>query len=515
MSMGRNPYGARSARRGIRNQLAARIIQAGASFAVMLITIRQLTVGEYAFYVTAVAAGTVLGSVSLFGMDRVAFRYIPEGRLSAHPGDLARLLDRLRQLRLALVVGVSLVVAAAWKWIGPLFELHDFRALWPVLCYSIVHAMSQYSAVVMQSLMLQRDLRNATTITWSARFMTLLIVVAVVDMFTALWALWITIASEALGLFWMATKTHGHVVELRTQPSDVPSGVWPRTWSEIYRFGGQNLAMGQLSLAIKPKIQLLVAAALLPKEAVAAFGFFRSLSDQFARLLPFHMFRTIIEPIMMGRFRSTGDFSQQNTIASAILKTGLLLSLPVSVWAFLAGKPVVSMITSGKFVGETWMFGLLVLSLVPTIQRTLHGIIANAADLSAALIPAAVIGSLATVLLAWSWAPLVGAVAIVVSDIVFAAVFGFVVVRALRGNGLSYSVDWGAVVRMYALAILAAGVAGALHVVVGDGEPLLWSIGAALVIGLIVLGGNLVWRPFTAAERELLSRVVPRRLMIF
>ena len=227
------------------------------------------------------------------------------------------------------------------------------------------------------------------------------------------------------------------------------------------------------------------------------------------------MFRTIIEPIMMGRFRSTGDFSQQNTIASAILKTGLLLSLPVSVWAFLAGKPVVSMITSGKFVGETWMFGLLVLSLVPTIQRTLHGIIANAADLSASLIPAAVISSLATVLLAWSWAPVVGAVAIVVSDIVFAAVFGFVVVRALRRNGLSYSVDWRSVARMYALAILAAGVTGVLHMVVGERMPLLWSIGAALVIGVIVLGGNLVWRPFTPAERDLLSRVVPRRLMIF
>lgn len=80
---------------------------------------------------------------------------------------------------------------------------------------------------------------------------------------------------------------------------------------------------------------------------------------------------------------------------------------------------------------------------------------------------------------------------------------------------MSYSVDWLSVARMYALAILAAGVTGVLHMVVGERMPLLWSIGAALVIGVIVLGGNLVWRPFTPAERDLLSRVVPRRLMIF
>jgi O-antigen/teichoic acid export membrane protein len=510
-----NPYGAKSARKGIKNQLLARIVQAGAGFLIALITVRVMSIPDYASYVTVIAAGTVLGSLSMFGLDRAAFRYVPEARLAANPLNLKRMVDRLRQARLGLMILFGIGIAATWRWIGPMFELDSVSMLVPVLAFGVVHAMGQFSGIILQSLMLQRAIRDATSITWITRLAVLVIVVLFLKPLTALVAIWITIGSEALGLAWMAAKTRRHLQELVAADNVLAQGSWLPDWKRIRTFAVQNYLMGQSAMAAQPKLQTLVAAALLPQEAVAAFGFFRHLSDQFARVLPFHMFRTVIEPVLIGRYQATKDFGQLNTVVSAILKINLLVSLPVAVWLWLAGAPLVSLLTGGKFTDYVWILALLVLSLVPTTQRTLQVIAVNAVDRSASLIPATIVASVVTLVAVWSQIPRVGLLALALSDIVFAAFFGVVVVRLMRRAGYMYRPDWRSLIKMY---VLATGVALAVGMLLQLPGPLpgIWkSIGLGLTTGLLFLVGNYVWKPFTDPERDVLRRILPVRWFPF
>lgn len=502
-------YGAKSARRGIKNQLLARVIQAGAGFLIALITVRVMSVADYATYVTVIAAGTVLGSLSMFGLDRAAFRFVPEGRLAAHPLDLARMIDRLRQARLGLMILFGIVVAAGWRWIGPLLQLHSSALLAPVLAFGVVHAMGQFSSIILQSLMRQRVIRDATTITWMTRLAVLASVALIFKSLTAATAIWITVGSEALGLAWMALQTYRHLRALKSTDAGRALGAWVPDWKRIRKFAVQNYLMGQSAMTAQPKVQMLVAAALLPHEAVAAFGFFRQLSDQFARLLPFHMFRTVIEPVLIGRYQATKDFEQLNAVASAILKVNLLVSIPIAVWLWLAGAPVVSLLTGGKFIEYAWILALLVLSLVPTTQRTLQVIAVNAVDRSAALIPATIVASLVTLAAVWSQIPRFGLVALALSDMVFAAVFGFVLVRLMRRDGYMYRADWVSLAKMYILAVVVASVMAQSIKTLGA-VPALWrSIGVGLATGALFVLGNALWKPFSGSERDILKRILP------
>jgi len=510
-----NPYGAKSARKGIKNQLLARVIQAGAGFLIALITVRVMSIPDYAIYVTVIAAGTVLGSLSMFGLDRAAFRYVPEGRLNAHPHDLTRMVDRLRQARLGLMILFGICIAAGWRWIGPMFQLNSASLLMPVLAFGVVHAMGQFSGIILQSLMLQRAIRDATSITWMTRLAILVGVVIVLKSLTATMAIWITVGSEALGLSWMAVMTRRHLKALAGQESERVRGAWPENWSRIRVFALQNYAMGQSSSAAKPKVQTLIAAALLPQEAVAAFGFFRQLSDQFARLLPFHMLRTVIEPLLIGRYQATKDFGQMNAVVSAILKTNLLVSLPVAVWLWLAGAPAVSLLTGGKFMDSAWVLALLLLSLVPTTQRTLQVICVNAIDRSAALIPATVVASLTTIGLAWSQIPKFGLIALVLSDFVYALFFSIFIVRAMRSRGYPYRTDWAGLSRIYAIAAALAGIVILINVMFGHVSSPWPSIAAGLAMAGVFFGICAIWKPFTAEERDILRRVLPVRWFPF
>jgi O-antigen/teichoic acid export membrane protein len=80
----RDPYQGRHVRRGIRQFLSGKLIQAVASVMVMLITVRVMEVAQYALYITALSLAIFLGTVSILGLDRVLTRYVPEGR---HQGD--------------------------------------------------------------------------------------------------------------------------------------------------------------------------------------------------------------------------------------------------------------------------------------------------------------------------------------------------------------------------------------------------------------------------------------------
>jgi O-antigen/teichoic acid export membrane protein len=508
----RDPYQSKHVRRGMRQFISGRLIQAVASVAVMLIMVRTMTVGEYALYITATALATFLGGVSIMGLDRVMTRYVPEGRIQATPEQLIHFIKKMNGLRLIAVGGLALVVALVWPYLAPWVHLPAQGLTLPVLLFAVVHAFVQFQSIVMQSLMLQEGLRNATTTTWLFRIGLLLGAVFAMPPLDAELAVWIILVSEMVGWLWMVYATANNYRELRRghQNKELRNKSWPGDAREILKFGWHNYIMGQAAFPAQARVQQLVVAAFFPPPVVAGFGFFRNLSEQVRNYLPFQLMKNLAEPVIIGRYVQTKDFSQLNAMTSAMLKLNILLIAPLAAWLVVAGEPAIAFLTGGKFENLTWLLGVLVVSQIFSSQVTLLVIVSNAIGLSYRLPVATITASICTVLLLWTQIPILGIGAIALTDLLFSLVTVFMVVRSMRREGYRYTFGIIKLARMVGLAILVAIIIELAQVLLLDQRNALTAVISGFVMTALYWWFNIIWKPLDVQEQALLQRISGR-----
>jgi O-antigen/teichoic acid export membrane protein len=253
----------------------------------------------------------------------------------------------------------------------------------------------------------------------------------------------------------------------------------------------------------------LAAAAVLPTEMVAAFGFYRNLADQLGRLLPFNMFRSLLEPVLIGRYLASNDLSALAQSRRLLLKLNLMAGLPLVAIVFTVADPLMAVVTDGRYVAELWMLPLLLLGAVANAQKTLSVVSANATDLSAWLTPAALAGS-ASVLALWLAHGVLGPVVLCVSDLVFCAVFSATVAWVLaRYRGSVSGWHLGGLAKM-SLALLLALVMGWMLNRSVELERSWASAAASLFVGLGFFTAAFILKPFSDRERASLNSIYPR-----
>lgn len=507
-----DPYQSAHVRRGLRQFLSGRIIQAIASVAVMLIMVRSMTIIDYAHYITATALATFLGTLSIMGLDRVLTRYVPEARLKATP---ARLIAFIRKMNLLRLVAIGTLIVSAligWPYLSPLLQLPAEGLILPVLLFAVAHAFLQFQTIVMQSLMLQDGLRNATTATWLVRIAMLLIAITSSASLPVDLALWITISSEAIGWIWMVICTTAHCNSYRASfdHSNIRSDSWPPSFREMLLFGWHNYLMGQASFPAQARVQQLIASMLLPVSVVAAFGFFRTLSEQIRNYLPLQMMKNLAEPVMFGRYIQTKDFELLNSMASALLKINLLVIVPMSAWLIIASDPIVGFFTNGKFKELTWALGILVFSQAISSQVTILNIVSNACGTSHRLPVATITASICTVFLLWTQISSIGVLALVLSDAFFCSLVIFMIIRGLKAAQFFYKFD----VRSLSVMMMLCVPPSLIGLTVMTYSPTQFQLFASAASGILITGCywllNVIWKPLNQTERDLLNKIAGR-----
>lgn len=503
-----HPYGAAAVRAGIAQFLTGKAVQLAAGFAAMILLVRALEVAEYATYVTAMAAASVLGTVSLLGLDRVATRYLPEARLKAPARVLRGLLSRLAWTRLGAVSLAAVVVLLAWSWLAPTFGLPLAADIeYPTLAYAVLHAMLLYQTAVMQSLMLQRDLRNGTALVALLRLAMLAAWIMLDARLTVMEALWITLVSEAAGWAWMGWTARRHVAGLALESR--PQG-WAVAGRELRQFAWHNYWAGQVAFPTQTKVLQLVAAATLPPGAVAAFGFISALIDQVRGMLPLYLLRTVIEPVMIGKYAERRDTAQLGVMASAVLKLNVLMVVPLAIWFAFAGSDLVRLLAAGKFGSEAWIMGPMVLGLVLAVQRTLLVIVANATDRSALFLRSSLIASVLVVTIVWTQLSSLGLLGIAVSEAVFSLFFVLAFFVFTLNDRTRYTARWMFWLQIAAFGTLSVASVLALKVVPLGLSALTGVMLTGLLAGGVFVASNMLRKPLDADERQMIQRIAGR-----
>lgn len=492
--------------------LTGRVIQGTLSFAVMILLARTMPVVEYAYYVAATAAATLLGSLSKFGLDRVITRYLPEGRTQAAVADLRAFLRRMRGLRLLAVGILALVLGGLWPWLAPWMKLApDTGMLAAVAGFALSHAFTAFQRINLQSLMLQRGLRQATTVLWSLRLAGVVVLAVAVGRIDVKQALWIATVSECVGLLWMARVERELMAQLARQQAGGPVAVaWPANWPAIRRFALQNYASQLAGLPSQGPMLRVIGAVFLPPHVLAAYGFFQALAENLRAYLPVQLMRTLFEPVALGRYAQDRDFGKLNAMVSTILKLNLMILLPFGAWFMVGGEGVVRLLTGGKYIEYSWILAASVLPIAVTSHWALLVIVANAVGASGRLVWGSLAGSIMVVLVLMASLPMWGVASLIVAAVVAGALANLIVIRGIRRLGFAYGVDWGSLVRMAALAGLAGAVSWGAVNGIGQAQTLVGTLISALLTFGVFFLAHLKWKAFSDMEREFLEKLTGR-----
>lgn len=505
MSLGRQRevYGAHHVRQGLMHFLLGRGMAAVFGFAAALLLVRFMPIKDYAVFATLTGLQIVAVALAGLGLDQVITRYVPEARVQATPLVLGRLVWLLLALRAGGLALVIVALAMLAPWVVDLFNIGGFEtAYWLTLAYTALFGLSQHVMRSLQALMAQRaakwaqfwefGLRLVLIAAWSAAHA---YVVSVVE------ASLIFLVCALVGLVVLLTALTRHLLVLTHQ-----GGEWAVAREDIYRMGWHNYLQNLLLLPTEMPSMRLVAAYFLAPPAMAAYGFFLTLTGTVRRYLPIQLLLDLAEPVMLAKYAQSGDFRRLVAMTNTMFKVTAYLLVPLIAWMALLGGPVVGLLTGGKYEEYAWMLAVLLAALLLSSHWIMLRTVCNAVGMSGALAKGALasLAGLVPLLMLLSMWPLPGV--FVIGSLVFLVLQTLLIVKLLRGAGHPYAVDWGGLGRI--------GVAAAL--VAGAGWGLLRWCNCHSIWGVVASGGVMApiylvlvrWlRAFGGEEREMLGRI--------
>ena len=504
--MSAHPYSAAALRRSAWHFLSGKAVSGLLTFVILLWLVRLLPVAQYGAYVSLIAAAELTFALGFLGLPWAAARFVPEARLHASPAITRALVWQLAGWQATVMgalavlagltfdvllprLGLTVPAGAALAWAGLIFAEGTGRflrdgLLGPLLCQDTVRL----------SLIVRQVLFILGIACLAASHRVGLPAVLAVELLASLVALLVTIS--------------GLVRHLRQLSAPAQGTGWlapdaRALWRVALPMYGGHL----LTLAYGPQVFLLLLQRFAGAEAAALFGFLRILYEQAARHLPATLLFSLVRPKLVASYVGGGGMAELSRNANLAGKLSLFVLMPVVAFAFEGGKPLVALLSGGKFPQTGLLFFGFMLALIPFSQRQLLETVAVTAGRAGLCTLGAAMGLLTLPLMLWLLStgagPWAGVAALGIGHLLFA----LTAVLGLKPAG--YEADLANLARL-ALAALAGAIASTLvpHVP----NPLVEIVALGLAACLSVFGVAWLLPPLASTEREKLNQLVGRPL---
>lgn len=508
--MSKSPYSGAALKRAGWQFLSGKALSAALTFVLLLAIVRLLPVQEYGAYVTFAAALELAYALAGFGLPWLAARYLPEFRLHADGALLARLAAVVLVLQFALLGLTALALFAALDAYLGFAGLGTYRSA--AALFLLVFVVEYGARFVRESLLgplMQQGLVRASLVSRQLVFLLLLVVLALNHRVGLAQVVLVELLASMLGLAWAAIGLYRHLKTVGSQPRN-PQWSPPNAWQMWGTAKNMYLAR-LLTLAASPQAMVLMVQKVLSAEAVALFGFLRSLYQQASNNLPATMLFSLLQPKLVASRVSGGveDLSRNANLAG---KLSLFVLMPAVALTALLGSPLVALTSSGKFDQSGYLLFGFMLALIPFSQRLLLETVAVAAGQSALCTVAALSGLLVLPLLWWLvalgwglWAPVA---ALAVGYWLFNAIVQFALMRRT-----AYRPDRLGAVKLFGAAAIAYALAWPLGHIGLPSSVAVWLAACVLVAGY--LGVAWLLKPFTVDERARLNTLFRRPVFIW
>lgn len=492
-----SPYSAANLKAGALHYLGGRIASAAATFAAVLLLARFTSVQTYAAFTALTGMASLAVVLAELGLERALGRFIPDGMLHAGRRAVLRLVLVATLVRLAMALALAGLIALGWDVLRRVLGGAGLGAFPVELVFFIGAAcLFQHFSVVLQSMMMQKQLTRVMMIQWTGRMLLIGAALAggtAISLSTALWIMTLPELACALAFVLVLRRRLGGA----PAPDEVAfDPAWP-DWRALLRVARDNYGYAVLAAPPQGFSMRLFAAALMPTEFVAAFGFFLTLVERARQFVPVYFLYNLMEPMVVATYLRERDFGALNRKVQTLYKLNSLVLLPAVAVLAVAGDAVVAVLAGGRYTAQAWVLVVVVAQVLLGAQALLLQLVLNAAGQSRLLVRGAAfaLGVLLALLLgAWAVQPAL----LVFADIVFTGANCAFIVLALARAGLAYSLPWRHLGRgvMAAAAAVAAGWAARLLLFpAAAAQPLPLAGGAGLATLVCYLAALWIARP--------------------
>ena len=503
-------YSAGRVRRSFVHFLVGKSASAVVGIILLLALVRVLDREEYGLYIVLLAALEIIPLASSLGVFPTLNRYVPELRATGRGWALARLIAATsvwRLVTLSIACGVYAMLAAQ---LAPALGFSAASTIFALYAWVILYeGLARFFDVVFESLLMQGAtqvsilLRNGfrlaglAFLVWSGPF-------ALRDW---IWVEIIGSSSACIFAMWVVCR---HVSSMaRDQPGEKLALSLARV-----RVYSTPAYFAQLVGVIQgPDVVKLLVAKLAGAVQTGAFGFAAAIGGMLQRYLPVFLLIGMVRPLFVSQHARDANAERLVHLANLVFKLNVFVLAPATMLFAAAGEQVASLLSGGKFPeAGPYLVAFAVLLVIQTLHTVL-GLIALAVEEGRASLHGTLFGlaGLAVGLVSYpKYGPLALCGGLIVSELIWCGVMR----SALRRHGIRFVLDWTGMVKIW-------GVAGVVSLPVWmqhtgtDGASLITLIAATGLMALLYLGFARALRPFSAAERSLINRVLPRPVFIW
>ncbi|MEG1323336.1 MAG: hypothetical protein RSD99_00490 [Janthinobacterium sp.] len=328
------------------------------------VLVRNLSVADYVSFTIFTAANGLLVFATMFGMDRVVYRFMPPLREDMRWREMLVLMTGLIAVRQLAILLLLLLFWLAGHLILPAAILREVRLLSvQYALFAVAMAFTDTFAVFCNSLgqqgrqaILQTSmtfLRIAVIIGWLAwsgaldAFMVADVMIVTESLFAA--AMLVVLAREFLAL-------------RRKAPVAGPL-VFAFTWKTLVADSLGTQMTYMLSLPFRGGLMKVIVGAFATPMATASFGFFQTIADRAYQFMPIFMMKGMIEPALASDFAARGDFGRIRLMISLLIRLNFVI-LGLGMGVLLGcGVPLIDWLTHNRYGSETWVAILLLFQL--------------------------------------------------------------------------------------------------------------------------------------------------------
>lgn len=436
-----NPYQQETLRNGAFHYLLGRGAAGAAGFLTVLLLVRFMDLHNYATYVALSGLAALCGVLAGLGMERVVARYVPEARLYRSVEELSHFIWLTSAFRLLAAMLIMALLYVLWSSGDTFIAITKFEFFPVGLAFFIVaETMFQHFSSVLQSLIMQKALTRLLFIQWAGRLALILVVVFVNGRIDWQDSLWIFAIPELIGVIGFVVVILLQLKRLATEQHEVTNGTWPQ-WGKVAEISLHNFGFTLLAAPPQGYFMKVIAAAYLPEEIVAAYGFFLNIAEKARQYIPLHFFYGMLEPIIVASYLKDRDFSALSYRCQLLYKSNLLVMIPAIAWVAAAGEPIIEVITGSKFQGLSWILVLVMVQLTVGSHVVVLQLLLNSLEKSKVLVTASVV-ALLTMLVAFATFLITNPLLLLLTPILFSLTMNFYVVYQLACSSHSYKLSW-------------------------------------------------------------------------
>lgn len=501
-------YGISRIRRSLVHFAFGKSASAIASLSVVIISIRELEVSEYAVFVTLQALVIMARTLTSFGVNSVILRYLPDLRVVGNNrAAYAMMFGGIAARAAMYVVPVSLILYLTGDRIASLLNLGEWSWLlgWYLMSVGFLRVVATFTGWALESLLWQKQAQYSIAIATLAKFAAVLYLVHD-GSFDLQSFVWVELAGEGLSILllfssaaaaWLADP-HRHEGNLRTLREDSRRYLRFAFWAYLFNF--TTVLHGSAP-------NRLIVSHYLGVTSTALFGAVDRLIQYVKQYEPVKLLIGLVRPVFNAQYRGPEDFGNIVRFADGIFRFNLIILIVPLLPFTVAGEMLFDLITNGKYSNASMIFlGFYFVLALGSFMLVLE-LIVKAVELNSVFTISNLLMS-GSVLVAIPFLPTVGLWALVVANSLGYLAAMSVILVYLRRKGFPVRLRWDLVARVVA-ALFVGAVAGRLLLELGV-HPLL-SIAAAY---LVYIGASWFWLPFTSEEidigRSLLARKIRR-----